>query len=205
MNGVKVTVKQTRRGLSKNKLKINQSQENLLINILGINSAGILSKLDSFDHWLKESNPQIFSIQETKVQNTGQVQSKTLDSYQLYELIRDNNPGQGGGLCIGVSKDLPSCLLREGGQEVECLSVQVQVGQQEVVVVNGYGPQMVASQVKKEQFWEYLEREVVEADRDEKMLVIQMDANCWLGANCISGDPNKLANSNGKLFHDFLK
>ena len=169
MNGGKVTKKQTRRGLSKNKLKINQSQENFLMNILGINSAGILIKLDSFDHWLKESNPQIFLIQETKVQNTGQIQSKTLDSYQLYELIRDDNPGQGGGLCIGVSKDLTSCLLREGGQEVECLSVQVQVGQQELVVVNGYVPQMVASQVRKELFWEYLEREVVEADRGEKM------------------------------------
>ena len=72
MNGAKVTKKQTRRGLSKNKLKINQSQENFLMNILGINSAGILSKLDSF-HWLKESNPQIFSIQETKIQNTGQI------------------------------------------------------------------------------------------------------------------------------------
>ena len=158
--------------------------------ILGINAAGILGKIDSFDNWLKQGIYHVFSVQETKVQNISQIQSQTISSYQMYEKIRETNPGQGEGLCVGVKKDLPSCLLRDGGQEVECITVQVEVGNQEVVVVNGYGPQMVASQAKKEQFWEYLEREVEEAARDEKMLIIQMDANCWLGSNTIPGDPN---------------
>ena len=164
-----------------------------------------MSKVDSFDHWLKESKPSIFSVQETKVKTVGQIQSETVKLYQLYEQIRSDNPGQGGGLCLGVTKDLTSTLLREGDEEVECLTIQVNLGHEYLVMVNGYGPQMVASQAKKERFWEYLDREVEEASREDKMLVIQMDANCWLGANIIPGDPNLSANYNGKLFHSFLQ
>ena len=115
------------------------------------------------------------------------------------------NPGQGGGPCIGVSKSLPSALLREGGEEAECLSVQVQLGQQEMVVVCGYGPQLHASPARKEQFWEFMDREVSEAAREDKMLIIQMDSNCWLGENIIPGDPNKTTNSNGRIFQPFLQ
>ena len=115
------------------------------------------------------------------------------------------NPGQGGGPCIGVSKSLPSALLREGGEEAECLSVQVQLGQQEMVVVCGYGPQLHASPARKEQFWEFMDREVSEAAREDKMLIIQMDSNCWLGENIIPGDPNKTTNSNGRMFQQFLQ
>ena len=96
----------------------------------------------------------------------------------------------GGGLCVGVSKDLPFMLIRERGDEVECISVEVEVGQQRLVVVCGYGPQVSATPDKKQMFWDYLEQEVHEASRDEKMLLIQMDANAWLGGNIIPGDPN---------------
>ena len=164
-----------------------------------------MSKLDSFDNWIRESKPGIFTMQETKVTIMGQIQSQSTNKYQLYEKIQEVNPGLGGGLCIGVNKNLHSSLLREGEEEVECLTVQVQVGQQEMVVVCGYGPQVYASPARKEKFWEYLGREVQEASREDKMLVIQMDSNCWLGGNIIPGDPNKIANSNGKLFQGFLQ
>ena len=147
------------------------------MNIIGINAAGILSKLDSFDNWIKERLPTIFTLQETKVSMIGQIKSETIDKYQLYEQIRTINPSQGGGLCIGVTRDLPSSLLREGGEEAECLTVQVEVGQQELVVVCGYGPQVIATPDRKEQYWAYLEREVEEASREEKMIIIQMDSN----------------------------
>ena len=47
--------------------------EPLSLNILGINAAGILCKIDSFENWIKEKSPAIFSIQETKVQSLGQI------------------------------------------------------------------------------------------------------------------------------------
>ena len=77
-----------------------------------------------------------------------------------------------------------------GGEEVECITMQVEVGGQEMVVVCGYGPRVYSSPGRKEQYWQYLDREVVEAAREEKMFVIQMDSNCWLGDNIIPGDPN---------------
>ena len=174
-------------------MKVNRSQnnQNIALNIIGINTAKILSKIDSFENWLQESNPAVFIMQETKVAITGQIESKSTNKYQLFEQIRDVNPGLGGGLCIGIIKDLPSTLLREGGEEVECLTVEVQVGQQELVVVGGYGPQVYASPARKEKFWEYLDKEVQEATREDKMLLIQMDSNCWLGGNIIQGTPIK--------------
>ena len=126
------------------------------------------------------------------------------DKYQLYEQIRSTNPGLGGGICIGVNKDLPSTLLREGGDEVECISVEVEVGQQRLVVVCDYGPQVSASPDRKQMFWDYLEKEVQEAAREKKLITIQMDANAWLGGNIIPRDPNIVANSNGKLFQSFF-
>ena len=165
---------------------------------MGINAAGILGKIESFEHWLKDKTPAIFSIQETKVPIKGLIHSESTNTFQLYEQIRSVNPGVGGGLCVGVAKVLPSALLREGGDEVECITVQVQVGQLSLVIVCGYGPQLCASPARKEQFWDYLEREVQEAAREEKMLIIEMDANSWLGGNFIPGDPNLTTNSNGK-------
>ena len=44
-----------------------------------------------------------------------------------------------------------------------------------------------------------------EAAREEKMLVIQMDSNAWLGNGIIPGDPNQIQNSNGKMFAAFLE
>ena len=167
-------------------------KENVELTILGINSNNILNKLDLFESWLKEKSPAIFMLQETKVPSIGQIQTFSTKKYQMYEQIQEINPALGGGLCVGVTQDLPSALLREGGEGVECISVQVQLGQQEMVVVGGYGPQENASPSRKEAFWQYLEREVQEASREEKMLLIQMDSNAWLGQNVIPGDPNKI-------------
>ena len=83
--------------------------------------------------------------------------------------------------------------------------MQVEIGQQELVVVCGYGPQLYSSPERKDQFWEYLDREVEEASREQKYLVIQMDSNSWLGDNIIPGDPNKTPNINGKMFRSFLQ
>ena len=138
---------------------------------MGVNANKILNKIDTFDNWLIEKDPAVFTLQETKVSSIGQIKSLATSKYQLYEHIRSVNPGMGGGLCIGVKKELPSSLIRDGGEDVECLTVQVEVGQQELVVVCGYGPQENAGMTRKEIFWQYLEREVEEAAREEKMLV----------------------------------
>ena len=122
--------------------------------VFGVNANKILNKIDSLDHWIKEKEPSIFCIQETKVPAIGQIQTSTTNKYQIYEQIRELNPAQGGGLCIGINKDLPSTLIRYGGEKVESLTVQVELGLQELVVVCGYGPQENSGITRKEDFWQ---------------------------------------------------
>ena len=52
-------------------------------------------------------------------------------------------------------------------------------------------------------FWNYLEREVMEAEEEQIGLVIEIDSNSWAGNALIPNDPNK-QNSNGKLLELFL-
>ena len=68
----------------------------------------------------------------------------------------------------------------------------------------GYEPQETGGPEAKRKFWNYLDKEVEEASKNENMLVIQMDSNAWLGDEIIKGDPNP-TNNNGKLFINFLE
>ena len=56
---------------------------------------------------------------------------------------------------------------------------------------------------RKEMFWKYLDREVLEADFEGLGLMIEIDSNCWAGNNQIPNDPN-IQNSNGRLLEMFL-
>ena len=57
-------------------------------------------------------------------------------------MIREEKNISGGGLAIGVIHDLQPVLLRKGNDDVECLSVEINVGQLQIVCVVGYGPQL---------------------------------------------------------------
>ena len=182
---------------------MNQIKNNKL-NICGVNANGLLNKIDSFDYWIKEREPTIFCIQETKVSKVGKIKSNQMIDYQMFELLRTVNPHLGGGLCIGVKNSLQAVQIREGDDVTEALTVEVEVGNQQMVVVNAYAPQLYDGPDKKGKFWSYLYREVEYADSEEKMLIIQMDANAWIGSQIIPNDPNH-TNANGKLFIKFME
>ena len=94
-------------------------------------------------------------------------------------------------------------MVRQGDDEVECITIEVKAGSTRIRCVNGYGPQLGDTQKRKEMFWKYLDREVVEANYEDLGLVIEIDSNCWAGNNLIPKDPN-IQNSNGKLLEMFL-
>ena len=52
-------------------------------------------------------------------------------------------------------------------------------------------------------FWEYLNREVQNAQTEGAGIIIQMDGNLWAGDIINPGDP-KPQNGNGKMFEEFL-
>ena len=110
----------------------------------------------------------------------------------------------GGGLCIGVHKDLQPVWISQGDDEVECLAVEIWVNEFPIRIVNGYGPQAGDSSERKRMFWEFMEREVTNAIVAGAGFILQMDGNCHLGEEIIKNDPN-IQNLNGKLFCEFLE
>ena len=54
------------------------------IRLFGINSAGLKSKLDSFNDILKRINPQIWTIQETKLKPNENLKGDISQKYQIF-------------------------------------------------------------------------------------------------------------------------
>ena len=82
-----------------------------------------MSKLDSFEKLLKVEMPSVFCIQETKVKKTNQIKTDSSKEYTIYELVRKNS--KGGGLCIGIKKDIKPVWVGQGDDEVEALAVEI--------------------------------------------------------------------------------
>ena len=94
-NKVKVKPK-NRRALRKNKTPKFKTD----ISFVGVNAAGISSKLSSFDNLLKTLEPSVFFLQETKLKKQGRIKTEHSKGYQIFELNRTDKLG--GGLAIGA-------------------------------------------------------------------------------------------------------
>ena len=177
------------------------NKNQMKLRILGVNAAGIKCKLQSFNHILNKLKPQIWSMQETKLKNKEVLNTEATKNYQIYYLNRKTS--EGGGLAIGVDKNIESILIREGDDIIEAIVVLVMIATIPVRIIAAYGPQENANNEKKEKFWEFMEEETNKADLENQGLIIQMDGNCHVGNEIIKNDPNK-QNNNGKLFVEFL-
>ena len=78
------------------------------IRFLGVNAAGIRSKLTSFKDTLNKLNPGVFFIEETKMKDEGKMK---FENYDVFELTRESKDG-GGGLAIGCIKELQATWVR---------------------------------------------------------------------------------------------
>ena len=191
-----MNIKKRKRSHKRNKIK------NKCFKVFGINCAGIKSKLKSFDNLIRKVQPNIWMLQETKLKLNEKIACASLSDFQVYYLNRQES--QGGGVALGISKDLKSTLIKEGTEETEALSVKVFLEEIEARVITAYGPQENALKEKKLKFWEFLEEEVNCAEMEGDGLIIQMDGNLHAGSSLIQKDPNK-QNNNGFLFCEFLE
>ena len=141
-------------------------------------------------------------LEETKLKANETMKCESSDHFNIFYLNRQNS--QGGGLALGVHKEIESTLIREGNDETEMLSVQAVLGKIPVRIIVAYGPQENAPVLKKQSFWEAIEKEVCEADIEGHGVLLQMDGNLHAGGNIVKGDPNPM-NKNGKLFVEFLE
>ena len=197
----KKILKQKKPKKKRKRMEIRKTHKSAHLRIMGVNAAGIKCKLASMDNILKRLQPQIWTVQETKLKPNETMKLEAANIYQIYYLSRQDS--QGGGLAIGINKDIESALVREGDDDVEALVVQVVLGDISVRIIVAYGPQENAKKDKKEKFWEFLEDEANKAELEGLGLIIQMDGNLYAGPELIKNDPNP-QNNNGKLFMEFL-
>ena len=94
--------------------------------MIGVNAAGIKCKLDSLNDILKRLKPQVWSIQESKLKPNETLQGEETDKFQIFYLNRKDSLG--GGIAVGIDKDIESTLVREGNDDVEAMVVQVVLG-----------------------------------------------------------------------------
>ena len=93
--------------------------------------------------------------------------------------------------------------MRDGGKDIEALTVDINVKKMQISCTTVYGPQENDSKQKKENFWKYLEEEAKRAEDEGKGFILQGDINAWLGKTLIRNDPRP-QNKNGKIMQDFL-
>ena len=144
---------------------------------IGNNIAGARSKWGSLKRWVRLKNPAILSLQETKFQVAGK---HRLDGYITYEHLRTVKTA-GGGILMAVLQELSPALVRDGGEFVEAITVDINVKKMQIVCTSAYGPQEKDSLEKKTQFWDYLDEHAKRADLEGKGFILQGDLNSWLG------------------------
>ena len=193
-------MKKNNRRVSRNNKSKKVSSKNLCM--LGINAAGLPSKLKSFEFILNDLNINLFFVQESKLSKSGQIKFNGSEKFDLYELNRKDKSG--GGIMIGASKELKSVLIREGDDLTEVLVIEIELETLKIRCINGYGPQSYDDMSKKVKYWEFIQSEVDDAECDGAGILIEMDGNLWIGTNYVKGDPHE-QNTNGRLLEDFLK
>ena len=115
-----------------------------------------------------------------------------IKDFEIFEAIRDR---QKGGTMIGVHISLNPMLIKEYSNEFELLVVEIEVANQKLRIVSGYGPQENWSEQDRIPFFIALEDEINKAELENKDIFIQMDANSKLGPELIKGHPyNQTAN-----------
>ena len=115
-----------------------KSSTNKEFRILSYNVASLQSRLLSLSDVLSKLMPKLWCLQETHMRKPGNIKFSGSNLYQIYELTRSDKSG--GGLAVGVSKELQSVWVRQGEGEVETLTIMVTVSGLSVRDTNGYGP-----------------------------------------------------------------
>ena len=188
-------VKQHRRG-KRNCLKIFTRN----FKWIGSNIAGARPKWGSLKRWVRMKNPAIMSLQETKFKVAGK---HKLEGYVIYEHLRTEKTA-GGGVLMAVIQELSPALVRDGGDSVEAVTVDINVKKNANclhICLWTTGKRIIG---KKKKFWDYLDEDARRAENEGKGFILQGDLNAWLGKTHIQKD-HRQQNENGKLMSDFLE
>ena len=160
--------------------------------LLGNNVAGLTKKKESLNAIIETFKaPSCITLQETKLGKT--VEFK-IPNYQVFQ---NNRNSSGGGLLTAVDSNLNPLIITSESSLAEILTVQLEVNDKKIRLLNAYGPQNDDLIQKRLEFWTELDQEIVSAVSDGCLILIQMDANAKVGRHIITADPNKNPDDNG--------
>ena len=165
-----------------------------------MNANGLKPKMSTFQKVIKELEPSVFFVEETKFKDEGQLK---LSNFTIFELTRESRDG-GGGLALGVIQELHPVLVRKGNDNVEAISINIFVKTMSIRCVIAYGCQETSPVDRKNAFWEFIDEEVISAKNAGSGFVLHFDGNLWAGQDIIPGDPRP-QNNNGRIFQQFLE
>ena len=104
-------------------------------------------------HALKHyKKPSCVTIQESKLKS-GNIK---IPGYQL--LFKNSENCGGGGLITAIDENLQS--IQVSSSELDILVVQVKVGEYNIRIINGYGPQEAGNESERHlmyEFWQEME------------------------------------------------
>ena len=164
------------------------------------NAAGCVGKIESLVNNVNKIGAGIITLQETHFKRKGNLNEK-LEEFEVFESIREKVKG---GTAIAVHKSLKPVLIEEYSKEFELLVVEVKLGDKDVRLMSGYGPQENWKKEDRKPFFDKLEEEIERAKLNGKSMLIQMDANSKLGPGVVKGDPHSQS-ENGKILDEILK
>ena len=147
------------------------------------------SKWESFEHIIKHFKvPSCILLQETKL--TGKLKKK-LNGYEIFQ-----KPG--GDLLTAVDISLDPFIVSDGQEKSQILVVELVIGELRIRLINGHGPQETDTSSQINNYWNELEKAVIDAKLDGCLILVEMDANAKVGPLIIPKDPNQRS-GNGKL------
>ena len=115
----KKILKQKKHKIKRKRCQTRNKIGNKNFRVYAINSAGIKSKLVSFESVLNNIQPSLWMLQETKLKPNEIISCASVNDFCVYYLNRQNT--QGGGVALGVRKDIKSALITEGEDEIEAI------------------------------------------------------------------------------------
>ena len=105
---------------------------------------------------------------------------------------------------LGIHKTLEPVLIEEYSDNFELIVTKIKVGNKEIRVMTGYGPQETWTDDEKIPSFIALEEEVTKANSTNKSIVIELDANSKLGRNYIEGDQKPMS-ANGVILSGIIE
>ena len=176
--------KKPKKRKSSKKLFVHNIAKEQSLCMLTANAAGMKFRVQSLKHILNTLKIGIFTLQETHFQKPGKIQ---MENWQIFETIRKR---KFGGTMIGVHQSLNPVLIKQYSDPFELLVTEVSIGNKDVRLISGYGPQDCWKVEDRMPFFLALEEEISKAELAGKSVILSFDSNSKLGPNWIPKDPN---------------